>query len=47
MRFLPGACFAVMFAAVSQVFFRGSAVAVLISVGAGFFVGEMVFEAEE
>ena len=46
MRLLPGTCFAVMFAAVSQVFFGGSAVAVLISVGFGFFVGEMVFEEE-
>jgi hypothetical protein len=46
-RLLPGAVFAAILASLSQVFFRGSAVAALAAVGVGFVVGEMVFEPDD
>jgi hypothetical protein len=36
-----------MCASLSQVFFRGSVIALLVAVGVGFVVGEMVFEPDE
>jgi hypothetical protein len=47
MRILPGAVFAVIFATLSQLFFRGSVVAALAGAGFGLVMGEMVFEPDE